>query len=457
MVVGYGLMLLITVIMFLVIRRHGEGLSVAAPIATGTTVATTAAKADILLQVLVALTAVIVAGQLLARLFKYLGQPPVIGEVMAGVLLGPSLLGPELSAWVLPPTAAPFLGVIAQLGIILYMFLVGLELNAGQLKRQAHALVVISHVSILVPFLLGSVLALVLYPRLSSSTVPFTHFALFLGVAMSITAFPVLARILTDRRLHKAELGAIALSCAAIDDVTAWCLLALVVGVTQAQISGVLAVAGWTLAYLALMVIVVRPLLLLWVGSSDERRLTRPTIAAVFVGVLLSALATEWIGIHAIFGAFLLGAAIPHDSAVAKALTRKLEELVTIVFLPAFFAFSGMRTDINLLAGLEHWLLCGLIIAVATLGKFGGTLLAARWAGLGWRYAAALGILMNTRGLMELIVLNIGLDLKVISPTLFAMMVLMALLTTVATTPILQVLVPECESVPEDDGEIGNT
>jgi Kef-type K+ transport system membrane component KefB len=444
-------MLLVGVALFLLIRGYGEGLTAPAPIETGTGVEVTVKKADVLLQVLVALTAIIVAGQLLARLFKYLGQPPVIGEVVAGILLGPSLLGPELSAFVLAPAAAPFLGVIAQLGVILYMFLVGLELNADLLKRRAHAVVVISHTSILVPFLMGSLLALILYPRLSSSAVPFTNFALFLGVAMSITAFPVLARILTDQRLHRAKLGVVALSCAAIDDVTAWCLLAFVIGVAQAQVSGVLVIGGWTLAYLAVMVVVVRPLLVHFVGSADERQLTRTIIAAVFIGMLLSALATEFIGIHAIFGAFLLGAVIPHDSAVAKALTRKLEELVTIILLPAFFAFSGMRTQINLLAGLEHWLLGGLIILIATLGKFGGTTLAARWTGLGWHDAAALGILMNTRGLMELIVLNVGLDLKVISPTLFAMMVLMALVTTLATTPVLHFLVPRCE--PESKGD----
>jgi Kef-type K+ transport system membrane component KefB len=293
-----------------------------------------------------------------------------------------------------------------------------------------------------VPFVLGALLALALYPRLSSSNVPFMSFALFLGVAMSITAFPVLARILTDRRMLRTELGAIALSCAATDDVTAWCLLAFVVGVAQAQVGAGLLVAAGTLAYITLMFVLVRPLLRRVVARWDTEPLPRSAVAFVFVALLLSALATEYIGIHAIFGAFLLGAIIPHDSLVARTFTRHLEAVVTVLFLPAFFAFTGMRTRIDLVSGMDQWLLCGLIVVVATGGKFGGTVVAARLTGLRWRQAAALGTLMNTRGLMELIVLNIGLDLQVISPTLFAMMVVMALVTTLTTAPVLQVLMP---------------
>ena len=381
-------------------------------------------------------------GLLLAKCFAYLGQPPVIGEVIAGIVLGPSFLGADASAILLPPTVAPFLGVIAQLGVLLYMFTVGLELHTDLMRQRTHATVAISHTSILVPFVLGALLALELYPRLSSSDVPFTSFALFMGVAMSITAFPVLARILTDRRMSRTELGAIALSCAATDDVTAWCLLAFVVGVAQAQVGAGLVVAAGTLAYITLMFLLVRPLLRRVVARWDTEPLPRSAVAGVFVALLLSGLATEYIGIHAIFGAFLLGAIIPHDSAVARTFTRHLDSVVTVLLLPAFFAFTGMRTRIDLVSGMDQWLLCGLIVLVATGGKFGGTVLAARLTGLRWRQAAALGTLMNTRGLMELIVLNIGLDLKVISPTLFAMMVLMALATTLATAPVLQMLMP---------------
>jgi Kef-type K+ transport system membrane component KefB len=322
------------------------------------------------------------------------------------------------------------------------MFLVGLELNPAVLRQRAGATVAISHASILFPFLLGAALALVLYPRLSSRDVSFTSFALFTGVALSITAFPVLARILTDRRMQKTPLGIIALGCAAANDVTAWCLLAFVVGVAQAQVGGALVVLGLTAAYIAFMYLVVRPMAGWFVVRFAGARLTPEVVALVFGALLLSALATEAIGIHAIFGAFLLGAVVPHDSAIAQAFTRNLEDLVTVLLLPAFFAFTGMRTQLGLVAGVEQWLICGLIILVATAGKFGGTLVSARLTGLGWRDAAALGLLMNTRGLMELIALNIGLDLKVISPTLFAMMVLMALATTMATTPLLHLLRP---------------
>ena len=445
-VVLYGAMLAGAVGLFLLIDTVGKGLVAPQPAAPGAPEeAPVGGKPDALIHVLVALAAVLITGRLLGVLFRYLGQPPVIGEVVGGILLGPSLLGqvwPEAAEFVLPPSVAPYLAVIAQLGVILYMFLVGLELNPGLLRERARATVAISHASITVPFLLGAALALVLYPRLSSSDVSFTSFALFLGVATSITAFPVLARILTDRRMQTTRLGVIALGCAATDDVTAWCLLAFVVGVAQAKVGGALLVLALTLAYIGFMVVVVRPLARRFLGQFDEASLTPGVVAVVFAALLLSALATEAVGIHAIFGAFLLGAVIPHDSTLARDFTHKLEDLVTVLLLPAFFAFTGMRTRIGLASGAEQWLLCGLIIAVATLGKFGGTLAAARLTGLGWRDAAALGLLMNTRGLMELIALNIGLDMKIISPALFAMMVLMALVTTMATTPLLHLIAP---------------
>jgi Kef-type K+ transport system membrane component KefB len=320
------------------------------------------------------------------------------------------------------------------------MFLVGLELNVKALRELARATVAISHASIVVPFLSGAALALVLYPRLSHGDVPFTSFALFLGVAMSITAFPVLARILTDRRMQRTPLGVVALGCAATDDVTAWCMLAFIVAVNRAEVGAAVPVLVLTVAFIAFVLLVVQPVAKHFLAQLDEVRLTSGVIALVFTALLLSAICTELIGIHAIFGAFLLGVVIPHDSPIARAFVAKLEDLVTVLLLPAFFAFTGMRTRIGLVSGLEQWLVCGLIVLVATVGKFGGTVAAARFTRMGWREAAGLGVLMNTRGLMELIVLNIGLDLGVISPTLFAMMVLMALVTTMATTPILQLL-----------------
>jgi Kef-type K+ transport system membrane component KefB len=326
--------------------------------------------------------------------------------------------------------------VLAQFGVILYMFLVGLELNAELLRSRVHATVAIAHASIVVPFLCGALFALALHHAYAPPGVPFTSFALFLGVALAITAFPVLARILADLRLDKSELGVLALGCAAAGDVTAWCLLALVVGVAQAQLGGALGAGAAALVFLAVMFGVVRPLALRLPRCDDPP--SAGLTAWVLVGLLASALVTEAIGVHALFGAFLFGAVIPHDSAVARGLTRQLHDVVAILFLPAFFAYTGLRTEIGLVAGWQAWLVCAAIIAVAALGKIGGTYAAARCTGFGHRTAAALGVLMNTRGLMELIVLNIGLDLGVISPTLFAMMVLLALATTLMTAPLLR-------------------
>jgi Kef-type K+ transport system membrane component KefB len=395
---------------------------------------------DPLYHVLLSLVLILLLGRWLGKLCIYFGQPRVIGEMVAGIMLGPSLLGyfwPAATAFILPAHAQPALKIIAQVGVVLYMFLVGLELNAGLLRSRAHATVAISHASIVAPFLLGSILALWLYPRLGTPGVPFTSFALFMGVAMSITAFPVLARILTDRNMENTELGVVALSCAAIDDVTAWCLLAFVVGVAQSAVNGAVQTTLMALGYVAIMLLVVRPLAVRFLGHDTDHP-TRRMAVWVLVALLFSAMTAEWIGIHAIFGAFLLGAIIPHDSDVARDFTNKLEDIVKILLLPAFFAYTGMNTQIGLVSGWEAWLFCVVIILVATLGKFGGTFVSARVTGLNPRLSAALGILMNTRGLMELIVLNIGLELGVISPKLFAMMVIMALVTTIATTPILQ-------------------
>jgi Kef-type K+ transport system membrane component KefB len=438
---NYAAMLAIAIGLFFVIKHWGMGLeSPEVAGSTGKSGVTAPATSEALVHVLVALTAVLVVGRLLAVFFRFVGQPPVIGEIVAGILLGPSLLGrvwPEAAAFVLPASVAPNLGMIAQLGVVLYMFLVGLELNPELLRERAHSTVAISHASILAPFLLGSSLALFLYPRLAPEGVPFTSFSLFMGVAMSITAFPVLARILTDRGMQKTPLGVIALGCAATDDVTAWCLLAFVIGVAQAKVGGAFLVLGWTLAYIAFMFLVVRPAARNFFMRFDERQISTNLVALVFALLLASALVTEYIGIHAVFGAFLAGAIIPHDSAIARALTQRLESLVTVLLLPAFFAFTGMRTQIGLVSGYEQWLICGLIILVATAGKFGGALAAARLTGMNWRDSTALGLLMNTRGLMELIVLNIGLDMGVISPALFAMMVVMALVTTMTASPFL--------------------
>ncbi len=400
------------------------------------------ANSQLLFHVLLALIVIVLASRALGAVFRRLHQPPVIGEVLAGIALGPSLLGalaPRLAGYVLPPAVAPHLGVIAQVGVILFMFLVGLELDTSLLRNKPHAALAISHASIVAPFVLGAVTALWLYPTLSSRDVPFDLFALFMGVAMSITAFPVLARILLDRGLHKTHLGVIAISCAAVDDVTAWCLLAVVASMAGARTGSALFTIALTLGYIAVMFMLVRPVIARALARLELRseEPSRQAVAVVIVALLLSALAAEAIGVHAIFGAFLLGAVIPHQTRLAASLKNKLEDVVLILLLPAYFAFTGMRTQIGLVQGTTHWLMCLAIIGVASLGKLGGSFVAARLSGLSTRDAGSLGALMNTRGLMELVVLNLGLDLGVISPTLFAMMVMMAIVTTLATSPLL--------------------
>ena len=393
------------------------------------------------------LLVIIISARLLGVMARKVHQPLVIAEIVAGILLGPSLLGavaPTVRDTLFPAASLGILGMLSQLGLMLFMFLVGLEMDLGLLRGRGRAAVLISHASIVAPFALGAVLALFMYPILSDPGVPFSSFTLFMGAAMSITAFPVLARILTERRLLRSKVGALAITCAAVDDVTAWCILAFVVSIVRSTGVGQ---AIWTsvfaVIYILMMLLAIRRFLgRLAARGSDREGLTQNTVAITFVLLFLSSWTTELIGIHALFGAFLMGAIIPRLGGFARALAEKIEDLVVIVLLPTFFALSGLRTQIGLLDSGSDWLLCGLIILVACLGKFGGSLLAARYTGLGWREASALGILMNTRGLMELIVLNIGLELGVISPKLFTMMVLMALFTTFITTPLLQWVYP---------------
>lgn len=397
-----------------------------------------------ILHVLSAMVVIVIVAQILGFLFKKIGQPAVIGEVVGGIVLGPSLLGklfPEFMNTIMPPSTAPFLHIIAQMGIILYMFIVGLELDLRVLKNSGHKTMAISHSSIIVPFLLGALLSLFIYQDLAATGVSFTTFSLFLGVSLSITAFPVLARILSDKNLTKTHLGEVALTCAAIDDVTAWCLLAIIVSLAQADVSGGLSTLVYTVIYIGAIFLILRPLLVKFSSYVEKKKnLSIVELALIFVGVLSSSLVTEVVGIHAIFGAFLFGAVIPHDGYLSHNLSNRLEELVRVLFLPAFFAFTGMKTEIGLLNSWGDWMICGLIILLAIIGKFGGTLIAAKFTGASWKESSALGILMNTRGLVELIVLNIGLELNILSPRLFAMLVIMALVTTFMTGPLLEIV-----------------
>jgi len=443
----YLAMFPLTGVIFWVVCQQGDTLRAPAPGLPGLAGSTAGrGQVDILPHLLLGMLTILLAARLVGWAFARLRQPPVMGEVIAGILLGPSVLGwvwPGGKALLFPAVVVPYLSAIAQVGVVLYMFLVGLELNPALIRGRARATVAVSHASIVVPFLLGSSIALFIYPRLSSSDVPFTSFALFSGVALSVTAFPVLARILSDRQLQTSRLGVMALACAAAADVTAWCLLALVVGVVHAAVGQAVLTIILAMLYLAFMLLICRPVVHRLVARFEhEQKMTQTMMGAIFVALLASSLVTELIGIHALFGAFLLGAIIPPESRLAHAVGSKLEDLVAVLLLPAFFAITGLRTEIGLVSGVSAWLTVGLLVLVASLGKFGGTYVASRLTGLGAYDASALGIMMNTRGLMELIVLNIGLDLRILSPTLFSMFVLMALATTLLTTPVIDVLMP---------------
>jgi Kef-type K+ transport system membrane component KefB/nucleotide-binding universal stress UspA family protein len=393
---------------------------------------------------------IIVVSRLLGVVMRRLGQPLVMAEVVAGIVLGPSVFGllwPDAMTVLFPASSLELLRMLSQVGLVLFMFLIGLELDPKLLRGRTRSSILISHTSIVFPFALGAGSAWWLYDVYSSPTVPFTAFMLFLGVSMSVTAFPVLARILAERNLLGSHVGAIAIACAAVDDVTAWCLLAFVVGVARAgALTDSLWTTGLALAFVLGMLFVVRPFLARVAARVVTREgLTSNVVAIIMLMLITSSAITELIGIHALFGAFLFGAILPKDGRLAEMLVEKLETVSIVLLLPLFFAFSGLRTEIALVSGAQDWLVTGALILVASIGKFGGSAVAARLTGLRWREASAIGILMNTRGLMELIVLNIGLDLGVISPTVFTMLVIMALVTTFATTPILRRVYPDSE------------
>ncbi|MFN4955386.1 MAG: cation:proton antiporter [Aphanizomenon sp.] len=401
--------------------------------------------------VLVLIEVLIVIG--LSRLvglgFKAIKQPLVIGEIFAGIMLGPSLFGliaPGLAHSLFPAETMPYLNVLSQIGLIFFMFLIGLELNPKYLSGNLKTAILISNLSIIVPFASAFGLSFVLYPLVSNNHVNFAPFALFLGAAMSITAFPVLARIITENNLQGTRLGTLALTCAAVDDVTAWCILAVAIAVARhgsIDQQAILTIIE-SVVYIGFMFTIGR-WFLKRLSKHHHRagRLSQLVLAIIYMGVVASALITEFIGIHLIFGAFLLGAVMPKDEELVRELAIKTEDFVLIFLLPIFFAYSGLKTQIGLLNSPNLWLLSALILLVAIGGKYTGTYVAARLSGIDKREASALGWLMNTRGLTELIVLNIGLELGVITPLLFTMLVIMALVTTFMTSPLLEWTYPK--------------
>ena len=408
---------------------------------TGTSTTTHRSPLSILLlQIIV----IIVVAKLFGSLFRRIGQPPVMGEMIAGIALGPSVLGwlsPQTMTFLFPPTSLTTLGVFSQVGVVLFMFIVGMELDLEHLKERASSAIMVSHASIVFPFLLGSGLALALYPTLAPSHTEFMPFALFIGIAMSITAFPVLARILNDRGLTQSPLGTTALACAAIGDVSAWCILAFVVALANSTgfTHSLLTVGLTTLFTIALLI--AKP----WLERLITRLVVRPerarlAMAATVAFALSCAWITETIGIHALFGGFLAGVVVPSNATVQNFLREKIEPFSAAALLPLFFIFTGLRTQVTLLNDWNSWLMCLGVIIVAIVGKLGGSMLMARWTKMSWRDSFAIGALMNTRGLMELVVLNIGYDLGILSARIFVMMVIMALTTTFMTAPLLSLV-----------------
>jgi len=400
----------------------------------------------LVIQICVILVASYSVGWLLGR-FR---QPQVVGEMVAGILLGPSLLGWLAPGWfaaLFPPESLGPLSVLSQIGLLLFMFMVGLDLDTKMLRKLGHIAIVISHTSIIVPFALGALLALFLFPRIAENNLPFTGFVLFMGAAMSVTAFPVLARILGERNMLGTKLGTLTIACAAVDDVTAWCLLAVIIAIVKSELNHLplWQMLPGVLVYLALMLYVIRPIVRELVARQRNAAKNDKLIAVLLVCMLASSWATEWLGIHALFGAFFAGAIVPKENGFTEDVRKRLQLPVVVMLIPLFFAFTGLRTSIGLISGPEMVLYCGLVFLVAVAGKFGGSMIAARVMGTPWREAASIGVLMNTRGLIELVILNIGLDIGVLTRPLFSIMVLMAVGTTLMTTPLLSLIYPEPE------------
>ena len=406
---------------------------------------------------------IIIVARLLGWVCKKIGQPSVIGEIIAGIILGPSLIGmyfPEFSAALFPAKSLGNLQFLSQIGLILFMFIVGMEIDLKVLRNKAHEAVVISHASIIIPFALGMGLAFFTYQSFAPEGIQFLSFALFMGIAMSITAFPVLARIVQERGIHKTRLGTVVITCAAADDITAWCILAAVIAIVKAgSFLSAFYIMGLALAYVVVMIYVIKPFLKR-VGELHATRenLSKPIVAIFLLILLLSSYATEVIGIHALFGAFMAGAVMPENIRFRNIFIEKVEDVALVLLLPLFFVFTGLRTQIGLLNDPSLWKITGLIILVAVAGKFIGSALAAKFVGQNWKNSLTIGALMNTRGLMELVVLNIGYDLGVLTPEVFTMMVIMALLTTFMTGPALDfinyIFKPKVVEIPQQPKDI---
>ena len=394
---------------------------------------------------LIQIIAVLLMVRLFGFLFKHIGQPGVIGEIVAGIVLGPSVLGyffPDVFQALFPPESLTNLELLSQVGLVLFMFVIGMELDFSVLKNKINETLVISHAGILVPFFLGIVASYWIYEEYAAAQTAFLPFALFIGISMSITAFPVLARIIQERNMTKTSLGTLAIASAANDDVTAWCLLAVVIAIAKAgTFARALYAIGLTALYIIIMFMVVRPFLKK-VGEvyANQEVINKTFVALILLILIISSTLTEIIGIHALFGAFMAGVVMPASIGFRKVMMEKVEDIALVFFLPLFFAFTGLRTEIGLINSPALWGVCLLLITVAVAGKLGGCAVAARLVGESWKDSFTIGTLMNTRGLMELVALNIGYEMGVLPPSIFVILVIMALVTTFMTTPLLHLV-----------------
>lgn len=394
---------------------------------------------------LIQIIAVLLTVRVFGFLFKYIGQPGVIGEIVAGIVLGPSLLGyffPDAFQFLFPTESLTNLGLLSQMGLVLFMFVIGMELDFNVIRNKINETLVISHAGILVPFFLGIVASFWIYEEYASTLTSFIPFALFIGISMSITAFPVLARIIQERNMTKKPIGILAIASAANDDVTAWCLLAVVIAIAKAgTFASALYTIGLTVTYILIMFLAIRPFLKK-VGAvyANKEVINKSFVAFILLILIISSTITEIIGIHALFGAFMAGVVMPSNLGFRKVMMEKVEDIALVFFLPLFFAFTGLRTEIGLINTPELWGVCLLLVTVAIVGKLGGCAIASRLVGEPWKDSLIIGTLMNTRGLMELVALNIGYEMGVLPPSIFVILVIMALVTTFMTTPLLHLV-----------------
>jgi Kef-type K+ transport system membrane component KefB len=396
-------------------------------------------------QLIISIGTILLAARMFGWAFQRIGQPRVVGEMTAGIFLGPSLFGrflPDAFAFVFPSSSLPAIAVLSQLGLLLFMFLVGLEVDLKRILKQRGAVVLISNVSILLPLALGLALAKALYPQFAGGQVPFFPFALFMGTAMSITAFPVLARILKERNLLGTSLGGMAISCAAIDDISAWLLLAVLTAMVRSgQSWHHLAITLLLLAiFVAIMLVPIRRAASILESQYQRNGAGTQFVSSLVLFLLAASWTTERLGVHALFGAFMAGLVMPRNERMIADVAERIESLSLALLLPLFFALTGLRTRIDLLTDKLMWGYAAAIIATAIVGKLAGAAVTARATGMNWKNSFGLGVLMNTRGLVELVILNAGLDLGILSPALFTMMVLMALTTTFMTSPLLSLM-----------------